>query len=180
MTEEFLDIFDENNEPTGESVPRSKAHAEGLWHRTVHIYVFRKNDGNVEFLVHLRSKFKDLYPNHWDTRVGGHIKSGVSLEDSAIGEIREEIGLDVGMKDLVKGEWYKGGKFPNQEFIQTFFFEYKGGLNDLTFNDGEVQEAKWMKVEDIKKSIINNPEQWAGGIATFTRMSDFLADNKII
>lgn len=178
MTEEFLDIFDENNEPTGESMPRSKVHAEGLWHRTVHSYVFRKNKGGVEFLVHLRSKFKDLHPNHWDTRVGGHIKSGVSLEDSAVGEIKEEIGLDVEAKDLIKGGFYKGGKFPNQEFVQIFFLEYDGRVEDLKFNDGEVQEARWMKLEDIKNSIANGPEKWTGSLSRFAEVSDYLI-NKI-
>jgi hypothetical protein len=40
--EEYLDVFDENNQPTGVVLPRRQVHAEGLWHRTVHIYLFRK------------------------------------------------------------------------------------------------------------------------------------------
>ena len=31
---EMLDIVDENGVPTGQSVPRTTAHAEGLRHRT--------------------------------------------------------------------------------------------------------------------------------------------------
>lgn len=179
MTEEILDIFDENNESTGESASRSKVHTEGLWHRTVHAYVFRKTGTDIEFLVHLRSPFKDMYPDCWDTRVGGHIKSGMSMEDAIKSEIKEEIGLDVEADDLIKGDWYKGGKFPNQEFVQIYFLEYDGKIEDLAFNDGEVQEARWMKAEDIKNSIANGPEKWTGSLNRFVVVSDYLLERVI-
>ena len=35
---EMLDIVDENGVPTGQSVPRTTAHAEGLRHRTRDVY----------------------------------------------------------------------------------------------------------------------------------------------
>ena len=76
MEKEYLDLVDENNNLTGEKELRSVVHSTGLWHRTVHIYFFRKINNIFEFLVHLRSKDKDLRPNCWDTRFGGHIKAG--------------------------------------------------------------------------------------------------------
>ena len=36
---EMLDIVDENGIPTGRSVPRTVAHAEGLRHRTSHVWI---------------------------------------------------------------------------------------------------------------------------------------------
>ena len=43
MTEEIFDIVDENGQPAGGAVTRSQAHAEGIRHRTAHIWVVRKN-----------------------------------------------------------------------------------------------------------------------------------------
>ena len=39
---EMLDIVDENGIPTGRSVPRTVAHAEGLRHRTSHVWIVRR------------------------------------------------------------------------------------------------------------------------------------------
>jgi len=76
MPEEYLEIVNENNDLISRVEPRSFVHSTGLWYRTVHIYFFRKSNKKIEFLVHLRAKTKDLNPNKWDARFGGHIKSG--------------------------------------------------------------------------------------------------------
>jgi len=179
MAEELLDIVTENNEPTGESALRSKIHAEGIWHRTVHIYLFRKNNSEVEFLVHLRSPYKDLRPNCWDTRFGGHIKSGLTLEDGVKAELEEEIGLNADGYRLIEGDWRKRNKMPNREFSKTYFFKYPGNISDLKFNDGEVQEVKWMTIQQIKDAMIKNSEEWSGNIKGFTEISNDLLKNKI-
>lgn len=80
QSEEYLDVFDENNQPTGEILSRRQVHEEGLWRRTVHIYLFRKGATGLEFLLHLRSKLKESSPGLWDTRFGGHIKAGATVE----------------------------------------------------------------------------------------------------
>jgi len=177
MIEEFLDIVDENNELTGKSMPRSKVHAKGLWHRTVHISVFRKKENQLEFLVHLRSKFKDFHANQWGTSVGGHIKSGDSFEESVASELQEEIGLKVDFAKLLGGYWRKRDKNPNREFTKNYALEFDGDLADLTFNDGEVQEAKWMNVAEIQNSLQKNPEIWAGTGAGLVDMLNFLKEN---
>lgn len=45
MAEEIFDIVDENGQPTGETVTRSQAHAEGIRHRTAH----QVNPDNLQF-----------------------------------------------------------------------------------------------------------------------------------
>lgn len=37
--EEIFDIIDTQGNPTGETVTREKAHAEGIPHRTAHIWI---------------------------------------------------------------------------------------------------------------------------------------------
>ena len=41
---EYIDIFDENNNPIGEKKEKQQAHEEGKFHRTAHIWII--NDKN--------------------------------------------------------------------------------------------------------------------------------------
>ena len=43
--EEIFDIIDTQGNPTGETVTREKAHAEGIPHRTAHIWIIREKYG---------------------------------------------------------------------------------------------------------------------------------------
>ena len=43
-----FDIVDEKGQPKGETVTRSQAHAEGIRHRTAHIWVVRENGDKTE------------------------------------------------------------------------------------------------------------------------------------
>jgi 8-oxo-dGTP diphosphatase len=174
MSDEYLDLVDEDNKLTGKNELRSIVHSTGLWHRTVHVYLFRKVSNSIEFLVHLRSKDKDLHPNCWDTRFGGHIKSGESVEDGIKNELMEEIGLELEQGNVIKGDIYKKDHYPNREFTHSFYYRFDGDTATLKFNDGEVQEIKWMKSEDIIKSMTREPEIWSGGKGGFEEVFRFL------
>jgi len=154
--EEYLDIVDENGNPTGEKELRSVVHEKGLWHRTVHIYFYRVKNNAIEILVHLRSAFKDLDPNKWDTRFGGHVDAGKNIEEATAREIKEEVGIELKSECLIKGEIkkYDGGN--NREFCHVFYYNFLENNNILKFNDGEVQEIKWMTENEIANSMQKN------------------------
>ncbi len=172
--DEYLDLTNENNQPTGEKELRSVVHLTGLWHRTVHIYLFRMFNEKLEFLVHLRSKNKDLHPNCWDTRFGGHIKAGESLEKGVMHELEEELGLEVDTSKLIEGEYKKSDHYPNREFCKVFYFKYNNPIEDLSFNDGEVQEIKWLSVDEIIKSMEEDSSIWAGSKVGFQEILNSL------
>ena len=168
--EEYFDIVDENNKPTSQKATRYEAHTGGLWHRTVHVYLFRKMNNDIEFLVHLRAKTKDLNPNKWDTRFGGHLKSGETIEEAVAGELQDEISLTLEPANLIQGEVLKSDKFPNREFTNVYYYKFLNELSFLNFNDGEVQEIRWMKSPDILKSLAENPEKWSAGKNGFSKI----------
>ena len=39
---EIFDIIDESGRPTGKTVDRETAHAEGILHRTAHVWLLRR------------------------------------------------------------------------------------------------------------------------------------------
>lgn len=175
---EYFDIVDENNLPTGERRLRSEAHSYGSWHRTVHVYLFKKVSG-IEFLVHLRSKTKDLNPNKWDTRFGGHLKAGENVQNAIKEELQDEVGLTLEPPNLIQGEVYKRGEHPNREFTYTYYYKFEGEIQSLKFNDGEVQKVKWMSSSEILKSMTKEPEVWSGDKDGFIEILNVL-ESKII
>jgi|SRR3989344_4866218 len=174
MADEHFDLVDENNIPTGKQALRSVAHATGLWHRTVHIYVFRETNGEIEFLVHLRSAHKDLHPNCWDTRFGGHIKSGETVEEGVISEMKEELGIDISLSDLIEGGWEKSNTYPNCEFSKVYYLGYDKPTESLSFNDGEVQRIQWLLKGGVLHSMLKDPQKWSGSKEGFEAVSQFL------
>ena len=84
--EEIFDIIDTQGNPTGETVTREKAYAEGIPHRTAHIWIIREKYGRTEVLLQKRSMNKDSFPGKFDTSSAGHIQAGDEPLESALRE----------------------------------------------------------------------------------------------
>ena len=89
---EIFDVIDKDGNPTGETVTRERAHAEGIPHRTAHIWILRKKEGRIQVLLQKRSKNKDSFPGMFDTSSAGHIQAGDEPLESALRELEEELG----------------------------------------------------------------------------------------
>lgn len=169
--EEYLDIYDKGNNPTGTKELRAMVHKNGSWHRTVHIYVINKNN---DFLVHLRSPFKDLKPDSWDTRFGGHVRSGKDYDGTALDELYEEIGIKVETKNLVSKGIASYDSDSNKEHVKIYFYEFNGSLEELKFNDEEVVNVRWMSPKEIEESMTLNKAKWASSAQSFERIVHLL------
>lgn len=163
MEEEF-DIVDDSNRALGYTKPRSLVHRDGDWHRTVHIYIYNQQ-GNI--LVHLRSPQKDLSPNMWDTRFGGHVSAGMTVEQTVIRELQEEIGLQVELSDLVVGTTVQTPKQSNSEFCTRYYYLFSGDVSILKFNDNEVVGVEWRSPKSIRQSMDEGTEKWTGTVRGF-------------
>lgn len=97
--DETIDIVDKNGLPTGETALKSVIHTKGYLHNTAHIW-FYTDEGQI--LLAQRAASKSIYPLLWDVSVAGHIDAGESIENGAIREIKEEIGLKIKQTDLEK------------------------------------------------------------------------------
>ena len=65
---ELFDVIDSEGNPTGQIVSREKAHAEGIPHRTAHIWIIREKEGRVQILLQKRSQNKDSFPGKFNSR----------------------------------------------------------------------------------------------------------------
>jgi len=86
---EILEIVDAEDKVIG-TATRAEIHQQGLMHRAVHIFVF---NARGEIYVQRRSASKDRHPLKLDSSAAGHVDPGETYEQTAIRELREELGL---------------------------------------------------------------------------------------
>ena len=148
---EYIDIFDENNNPIGEVKEKSQAHEEGDFHRTAHVWII--NDKN-ELLLQKRSASKKSHPNCWDISGAGHVRTGESVIDGAIRELREELGVEAKEKDLKYIATIKSTKNPkNMEFQYVYLLKCNKKTDEYIFEDKEVSEVKYVYYEELEKMV---------------------------
>ena len=114
---ELFDVIDSKGNPAGQIVSREKAHAEGIPHRTAHIWIIRKKEGRVQILLQKRSQNKDSFPGKFDTSSAGHIQAGDEPLESALRELKEELGISATPEQL---------HFADQSYLSRFFKKNTG------------------------------------------------------
>ena len=98
---ELLDLLDENGEPSGQVRERTLVHLNGDWHRTSHVWVVRRRrDGGHDLLLQKRSRGKDSFGGCYDISSAGHIPAGQDYLESALRELKEELGIAAEPEDL--------------------------------------------------------------------------------
>lgn len=172
---EYIDIFDENDNPTGEIKEKTKAHEEGNFHRTAHIWIM--ND-KKELLLQKRSATKKSHPNCWDISGAGHIRSGETVIEGAIRELNEELGIKVNEDDLKFIAIVKSTKNPqNQEFGYVYLLKSNNEIKDYTFGDNEVSEVKYVYFEDLEKMVANRAEGLLIHEEEYKKLFEFIRNN---
>jgi isopentenyl-diphosphate delta-isomerase type 1 len=144
---EWFDILDENGNITG-SAPREICHnGSKLLHPVVHIHIINSKN---KLLLQKRAMDKDIQPGKWDTSIGGHIRSGESLINAVIRESKEEQGIEINPKKLVKVSKYIFESDIEKEFVFSFLYRSDDELN---YQKSEIDEIKFFSKDEIKKLI---------------------------
>lgn len=162
--EEQIDILNELGQKTGESRTRNEVHRLGLWHRTVHIWLF---DANGKILFQLRAHDKENNPNLYDTSCAGHISAGDSSLESAIREIHEELGLEKNPEDLKylfearQSSVLNAGTYLDNEFYDV----YRGFISEdeklkLIPQPHEVDGFRFFSPKELQAELKKNPERF--------------------
>lgn len=163
---EELDLVDENGIPTGERAERKRAHAEGLRHRTAHVWIVRERDGKTEVLLQKRAMGKDSFPGRYDTSSAGHIKAGDEPTESALRELSEELGIRATADEL-----HFAGNFRvdyQKVFYEKLFHDveipfvyalfWDGNIEELTLQKEEVECVAWLEINDLHARILRHDQ----------------------
>ena len=155
MTEEQFDVFDEHGQRIG-SAPRSRVHAEGLWHRSVNVFLF--NDAG-ELLIQRRADHKDVCPGRWDLSVAEHLKAGETYEEGAHRGLLEELGISgVALRPVSGVQAYcldlpEIGIF-DHELKQSFRGTWQGSLAP---DPSEVADTRFVSMTALKAWVEKTP-----------------------
>lgn len=178
---EMLDIVDECGEPTGEKVSRETAHAEGIRHRTAHVWILRRNKDRTEVLLQRRSMQKDSFPGRFDTSSAGHIQAGDSPRESALRELHEELGIAAKAEELTfadtfiiryEKEFY-GKMFKDNEIAFVYVYEKPVDEKKLVLQKEEVDAVEWFDLEYVYNQCLAHDQKFCvplGGLEVIRKL----------
>lgn len=161
---EILDIVDEQGCPTGQTVPRAVAHAEGIRHRTSHVWILRRHAGRVEVLLQMRCQAKDSFPGCYDISSAGHIPAGCDFVESALRELREELGVtlpadalqECGVRYFTFEDVFHGRLFKDNQVSKVFCLWLDKNAEDFTVQKEEIDYVRWLGLEEAIEAVKNN------------------------
>ena len=160
---EIFDVVNEYGEPTGETVNRETAHLKGVRHRTSHLWLLRKKDGKIEILLQKRSQNKS-FPGCYDISSAGHIPAGDEFRESAIRELKEELGAAAAESDLIYcGDKYItwddeffGKPYHDRQYTRVFMMWLDLDEEEFTLQAEEVDDVLWMDLEQCIEGVKEN------------------------
>ena len=154
---EFLEIYTSDGLKTGKKATKSVIHKKGLFHATVHVWIFSEL-GNV--LIQKRSNKKKLNPGVWDVSVAGHIRYKENIKTAAIRETFEETGIYTKEKDLLKLGIYTSvsnhTKIIDREFHHTYILKIDEVKINLNYKNDEVDDLKLISLEEMDLLLKQN------------------------
>ncbi|HIX63190.1 MAG TPA: NUDIX domain-containing protein [Candidatus Mediterraneibacter colneyensis] len=160
-----LELFDEIREDgsrTGVVKERGVVHEDGSLHATVHTWIVRPNaESGYDLLLQKRSECKDSNPGCWDISSAGHIEAGCGHLESALRELREELGIDAQPEQLheigtrrcgFESEFY-GRPFRDNELSTIYLYREPVEIGQLKLQESEVSEAAWMDFAECRRKV---------------------------
>jgi isopentenyldiphosphate isomerase len=157
--DELIDVLDEQGQKTGVVSKRFDAHVEGLWHRTVHVWIVSPYK-DVVFQKRKDSHY--LGQDLLDASVVGHIQAGQESVESAIRECFEELALTVSGEDLnflltdklsTIGATKNTPCYINNEFRDIYVLKTEFNLFDFKFDTQEMKGLELVTLEEFGKMV---------------------------
>ena len=143
---ELIEIVDENGNFTGQVMDKEEAHDKNLLHNEVGIFII--ND-KKEILLQKRSANKRFNPNKWGL-CAGHVDAYETLEEAALREIKEEVGLDVSIEELIPYcEKEVTIKDSNSHITYFYYVKCNKKEDEFIIQEEELSEVKWFNIDEI-------------------------------
>lgn len=151
---EIWDLYNENREIIGEHI-RGTELPENGFHLVVHVWI-KNSDGR--YLMTQRSAGKKTFPLMWEC-VGGSALRGETSIQSAVREVKEEVGIDLSADDgemlFTKIRRSIDGKRYN-DIVDVWLFRYDGEVLLENATTDEVAQISWMDKGEIEMLRLEN------------------------
>ena len=150
---EYIILVNKSDTQTG-TQEKMAAHEQANLHRAFSVFIFNKKG---EMLLQQRAKNKYHSGGLWTNACCSHPRPGEETEDAAHRRLKEEMGFDCELEKafhfIYKTEFDFG--LTEHELDHVFIGQYDG---EIVPNPAEVEDYKWIKVDDLKKEITDNSE----------------------
>lgn len=146
---EMIDIYDDNREFTGVTLPRKTKLTKGQF--MLYVIALIQND-NGEFLVTQRTMDKKWAAGHWEIP-GGGVAAGETSFDAVCREVFEETGLDVKDCDAEVIYSYKNEDLERGDnyFTDIYLVHKDFSLSDIHVEEDEVNDVKLADFDEITR-----------------------------
>ncbi|MCP4978161.1 MAG: isopentenyl-diphosphate Delta-isomerase [Maribacter sp.] len=174
MKEEEVILVNTHDEQIG-TMPKMEAHEKAELHRAFSVFIM--NDRG-ETMLQQRAAHKYHSPLLWTNTCCSHQRVGESNIQAGKRRLREEMGFSVDLKELFsfiyKASFDNG--LTEHELDHVMMGSYKG---DPHINPDEVADYKWMRPENVKKDIAENPDKYTVWFKIiFEKFYDYLVSNR--
>lgn len=153
--EEKVILVDEQDNQLG-LMPKMEAHEKAVLHRAFSVFVF--NDQG-ELMLQQRAADKYHSPLLWTNTCCSHQRDGETSLEAGRRRLEEEMGFVCDLKEVFwfvyKAPFDNGLTEHELDHVMVGTFNGKPKINPE-----EVESYKWMKLEDVKTDIENNPEEY--------------------
>lgn len=176
MKEELVILVNESNEQIG-TMPKMEAHEKAVLHRAFSVFIMNERG---ETMLQQRAARKYHSPLLWTNTCCSHQRVGESNIEAGKRRLQEEMGFTSELKELFsfiyKAPFDNGLTEHELDHVMMGAHE-----EDPVLNLDEVADWKWMKPEDIKGDIAENPERYTAWFKIiFERFYDHILQNKTV
>ena len=155
MVEEQVILVNEHDEQIG-LMPKMEAHEKAVLHRAFSVFVFNTKN---ELMLQQRAAHKYHSPLLWTNTCCSHQRDGESNIEAGTRRLKEEMGFTTDLKEttsfIYKAPFDNGLTEHELDHIMLGYYE-----NKPIINKQEVEDWKWMPLEDVKHDINVHPEQY--------------------
>lgn len=142
--EELFDVVDEQDQLIGKATRGQVHQQKDLIHRSIGVAIFNKKG---EIFLQQRSIQKDTDSLKWTISCSGHVGLGDNYEETAHRELKEELGIDLSIKEVVKFLCYA----PSETEMVTLFKATSNGPFKLS--QTEILTGSFFSKKELKKRI---------------------------
>ncbi|HML69825.1 MAG TPA: isopentenyl-diphosphate Delta-isomerase [Macellibacteroides fermentans] len=148
-------LVDENDNPVG-TMPKMEAHEKAMLHRAFSVFILNAND---EVLLQQRANDKYHSAGLWTNTCCSHPHPGEDTLGAARRRLKEEMGMEADLQFVFKF-MYKA-PFDNLLTEHEIDHVFIGKTDQLPIiNPEEVASYKYMKPEEIKLDMEQNPQSY--------------------
>lgn len=170
MNEELVILVNQEDEPVG-TMPKMEAHEKAVLHRAFSVFIL--NDKG-EVMLQQRAASKYHSPLLWTNTCCSHQRLGETNIEAGKRRLKEEMGFEVPLKELFsfiyKAPFDNG--LTEHELDHVMIGSFNG---EPEINSEEVENWKWMDLNDIRVDLELNPENYTVWFRIiFERFYDYL------